>query len=130
MNTLQLLIEKYPDKPWDWRTLSSNPSITPEFIEKYSDKPWDWGINGLSRNPVITLEFIEKHIDKPWNWGIGGFLTNNFNFNYKNYKKQKNKLIKDAVFNELENWLWKPICNDSLLGINPRISIKELDLKK
>ena len=43
-----------------------NPNITMEIIEKYPDKPWDW--NWISRNPNITIEFIEKYLDKPWNW--------------------------------------------------------------
>ena len=41
-NITMEIIEKYPDKPWDWYYISSNPNITMEFIEKYLDKPWDW----------------------------------------------------------------------------------------
>jgi len=41
-NTLTLLLEKYPDKPWDWSGISRNPNITMEIIEKYPDKPWVW----------------------------------------------------------------------------------------
>ena len=60
------IVEKYPNKPWNWNRLSSNPNITMEFIEKYPDKPWDW--NELSRNPNITIEIFEKYPDKPWDW--------------------------------------------------------------
>jgi hypothetical protein len=28
------IIEKYPNKPWDWEYISMNPNITMEFIEK------------------------------------------------------------------------------------------------
>ena len=35
------IIEKYPDKPWDWVEISRNPNITIEFIEKYP-KTWNW----------------------------------------------------------------------------------------
>jgi len=38
MNTLEYLLEKYPDKPWDWLNISDNPNITIEIIEKYIDK--------------------------------------------------------------------------------------------
>ena len=48
MNTLQKLINKYPDKPWDWGWLSENPNITPEFVEKYPNKPWNWTELSLS----------------------------------------------------------------------------------
>ena len=79
-NILEKLIEKYPNKPWNWgeHGLSSNPSITPEFIEKHIDKPWNWGEFGLSKNPSITLKFIEKHIDKDWEWGEDGLSSNKF----------------------------------------------------
>ena len=40
-------IEKYQDRPWDWRNISQNENITIEFIEKYIDKII-WG--GLSKN--------------------------------------------------------------------------------
>ena len=35
-------VEKYPNKPWNWYEISSNPNITMEFVEKYPDKPWNW----------------------------------------------------------------------------------------
>ena len=41
-NYLWELIEKYPNKPWDWRLISENPNITIEIIEKYPNKPWKW----------------------------------------------------------------------------------------
>ena len=63
---LMNLIEKYPDKPWDWRVISSNPNLTIEMIEKYPDKPWNW--KGISHNPNLTIEMIEKYPDKPWDW--------------------------------------------------------------
>jgi hypothetical protein len=34
------IIERYPNKPWKWYYISSNPNITTEFIEKYPNKPW------------------------------------------------------------------------------------------
>ena len=60
------IVEKYPDKDWDWWGISENPNITMEFVEKYLDKPWSWEY--MSRNPNITMEFVEKFQDKPWNW--------------------------------------------------------------
>ena len=38
--------------------ISDNPGMTIEFIEKYPDKPWDW--DSLSCNKCTTIEFIEK----------------------------------------------------------------------
>jgi hypothetical protein len=60
------MIEKNPDKPWDWEYISCNPNLTMEMIEKNPDKPWDW--NDISLNPTITMEMLEKNPDKPWVW--------------------------------------------------------------
>ena len=59
-------IEKYSNKPWDWKFISCNPNITMEIIEKYPNKDWNWSY--LSGNPNITMEIIEKYPDKPWSW--------------------------------------------------------------
>ncbi len=48
------LVEKYPEKPWNWDGISYNPNITMEFIEKYLNKPWDW--EEISANANITLD--------------------------------------------------------------------------
>ena len=89
-NKLFYLLHKYPNKNWNWHSLSHHPEITPNIIEKYADKPWDWYnlsskfkfANELvwkypNKNwdwSAITLtitdleEFITKHPNKPWNW--------------------------------------------------------------
>ena len=36
MNSLKYLLEKFPDKPWDWEYISFNTNITMEFIRKVS----------------------------------------------------------------------------------------------
>ena len=42
MNILMYLLEKYPEKPWDWSGISSNPNVTMEMIEKCPNKRWNW----------------------------------------------------------------------------------------
>ena len=64
---------KHPDKLY-LNSISHNPNITMNIIEKYPDKPWDW--YGLSCNPNITMDIIEKYSDKPWNWD--GISCNKF----------------------------------------------------
>ena len=66
MNTLELLLKKYPNEDWDCVGMSSNPNITMDIIEKYPNKPWNW--NWISWNPNLTMEIIEKYPNKPWNW--------------------------------------------------------------
>ena len=41
-NQLWTLIQLYPDNPWDWDGISSNPNITWEIIQAHPDKPWNW----------------------------------------------------------------------------------------
>ena len=41
------LLEKYPEKPWDWYRISYNRNITMEFIEKNINKI---KFNRLSQN--------------------------------------------------------------------------------
>src|SRR5208283_3501814 len=65
-NPLIYLLEKYPDKPWNWHGVSQNPNITPEYIETHPELPWRW--HSISYNPNITPEFIESHPELPWNW--------------------------------------------------------------
>lgn len=42
------------------------------------------------------------------------------------YKIQQK--LKDTLIIHLDNWLWKPVCNDNTVSINPRLCIKELNL--
>ena len=100
MNTLTYLLEKYPDKPWNWRWISMNPNITVDFIEKHPDKPWDW--EGISMNPNITIDFIEKHIDR---LDFMGLSQNKFTYQNKlNRQKEAYILLEmDQSFHKLEN---------------------------
>ena len=66
MEKLIKLIEKYPNKDWNWNSISMNPNLTMKIIEKYPDKPWDWC--EISKKLNITIEIIESYPTKP---GIG-----------------------------------------------------------
>ena len=101
MNILQYLLEKYPNKPWDWDSISENPNITMDIIEKYHDKPWDWEY-GISHNPNITIEFIEKYIDKIQ---FEYLSDNDFTYENKQIKKKESYWLLEEthVFNKLEN---------------------------
>lgn len=69
------IIEKYPDKPWDWLCgVSDNPNVTQEFIEKHIDKNWDW--YKISMYTMLTVDFVRKYEDKFWNWPIRRFSEN------------------------------------------------------
>ena len=94
------IIEKYPDKPWDWYDgICRNPNITMEFIEKHRyDHWWDW--ERISCNPNVTMEIIEKHPDKPWKWGRkAGHLgiSNNPNITLEFIEKHLDKICFQAL---------------------------------
>ena len=36
------MIEKYPDKLWNWTTLSKNKKLLFEIFDKYPDHEWHW----------------------------------------------------------------------------------------
>ena len=66
-NTLFQLIEKYPDKHWNWKWISYNPNITMEIIEKYPIQPrsWKWiSINKFLYEKKVYEREIKKDIYK------------------------------------------------------------------
>src|SRR4051812_45453863 len=63
-NELEKLLQKFPEKPWDWKWLSANPNITFDYVRKHPEKPWDW--EWLSGNPNITFDIVLAYPDKPW----------------------------------------------------------------
>ena len=79
-NELEYLVMKYPNKPWYYSNLASNPNISMEFIENnlwFRAKIRSHS-NALSKNPNMTIEFIKKYydyfyeesafVDTNWNW--------------------------------------------------------------
>jgi hypothetical protein len=72
MNELQKLINQFPNKPWNWKSLSLNPNITwifinnNLFVNKLRLKPWNW--DKISQNPNITWNIINNNLNIPWNW--------------------------------------------------------------
>ncbi|MHC5202479.1 DarT ssDNA thymidine ADP-ribosyltransferase family protein [Myroides sp. LJL119] len=65
------ILNKFNDKNWDWKALSSNESLNIEkeiLLNELLEKPWDWKI--LSNNPVIkfTNEDLLLLRDKDLDW--------------------------------------------------------------
>ncbi len=65
VNHLAELIQRNPDKSWDWDYVSRNPNITWEYIQSNPDMPWDW--DNVSCNPNVTRGIMQSNSDKPWN---------------------------------------------------------------
>ena len=58
---IELLLEKYPNKKWNWFLISQNPNISWDFILNHPEKPWCWF--NLALNKITTLKMIEDQ----WN---------------------------------------------------------------
>lgn len=80
------MVLAFPDKPWNWHSLSENPNITIEHVLANPDKPWRWG--SLSRNPNITMKHVLANPDKPWDWY---YLSENPNITLEDVLANPNK---------------------------------------
>ena len=103
---------KYSDKlDWEWRF--RNPNISMEIIEKYPDKSWNWYV--ISENPNITMEFIEKNLNKRWNWN--GISRNPFSYEKELFIEKRIKEYVAAY--RIQQYYWKSICNPYCqIGLN------------
>ena len=110
INDLEILLELFPKKPWDWSDLSANPNITWEFVQSHPDKPWVW--YRLSQNPNITWEIIRDNPDKPWIWN---HLLSNPNITWEIIQKN---LDKQWDWNALS---WNPNITPDIIRSNPDI---------
>ena len=62
---MDLLIEQFPNKPWNWKKLSSNSSITWTIVSQNIDKEWDW--KALCQNSAITFDdFLQFPLDNQY----------------------------------------------------------------
>jgi hypothetical protein len=112
-------VEENPQYPWVWNYVSSNPSITWEFVQANLHKDWNW--TRLSENPAITLDIINAHPEYPWDeWGILRNPNCTFEFalsRNKLYRISSNKFeYDDTVF---ERWM-RTVDEEhsAVLGIN------------
>jgi hypothetical protein len=71
-----------------------------EMIEKHPEKPWNW--DWISRNPNITIEFIENNIDRI---NFNRLSGNKFTFQNKQINKQEAYLLleQERTFHKLQN---------------------------
>jgi len=99
---LEKLFFQLRDKPWDYKLLSNNKSVTMHMIEKTINKPWDF--EKLSKNTNISLRFIEKFIDMPWDfYEISNHpeLTMDFVNKYQHKKWNRPLLMQRFSFTKL-----------------------------
>lgn len=67
---LTKIVDAFPDKPWHWMSLLTNPNITYDYIQLHSKYPWSrdrYSFGDIfSRNPGITMNFVKAHPEIYW----------------------------------------------------------------
>ena len=112
-----------PDKPWDWRYLSSNPNITMDIVMANPDKPWNWYRLSIYSN--LSMDFVMANPSKPWDWlylSLNHFIKAREMFELR-VKHQK--FVQDYLFEEFVKISMHPKRINKLLEMG--YSIFELD---
>lgn len=87
MSPFEELIIAYPSAPWNWSLVSTNPSVSFQFMLDHPELPWKpqyvsrnininesdilsnleypWDITGLCMNQNLSLSFYNKYIIQP-----------------------------------------------------------------
>jgi len=90
-NPYLYLIQKYPNRDWDWNYISAKVPIN--IIEKYiSDYPWSF--DGIASNDTLTTKFIFENI-KLFEFRLVG-VSRKMKFDYDYLKKIIAKLGYDG----------------------------------
>lgn len=66
--TMEFVEEHIDAAIWNVDILSDNTALTMEFVEKYIY--WSWNMKKLSANKSVTREFVEKYIEMGWHFDI------------------------------------------------------------
>ena len=75
-NILIQLLEKYPNKKWNYSFISANPNLTTKYLIKTeNDLHWNW--SHISHNPNIDINYILQH---PIATHKNHLLSSNINF--------------------------------------------------
>jgi len=63
---MEKALTKYPDAPWDWRLVSSNPSVSFEYIRNNPQLPWVLAY--ISENASTTEQIVRSNKAFPWDF--------------------------------------------------------------
>ena len=98
-NPLEVLLELFPKKKWNWNNVSYNPNITITYILAHPNLPWEWIC--VSQNRNISLSDILSHPELPWDWGY--------------VSKNPNTTVKDILSHPELLWKWSNISRNEFL---------------
>ena len=69
LNHLYILLNLFPDKPWNYEYLSLNPNITYDIVQKNPDKSWNYyylSQNLFNKHPFIHKKNLMKKYSSIW----------------------------------------------------------------
>jgi hypothetical protein len=130
LNSLERLIDLFPERAWLWPELSRNPGLTWRIVKKHPEKDWDWFL--LSQNPGLFWSEIQE--DSVGNWSYLSLLQNpslSFseiktvlsripNMDFSNYSQNPNLSWQEVLESPELSW-----CQGDL-ETNPSINIREM----
>lgn len=125
MNTLLKLLHKFPNKDWDWISISKNPNITEEFVLSHLELPWRWE----HLHSKISIKIIQNNPELQWDysWINNLFLTkediNTYIDKLHGNSLSGNPNITEDIILKYPRKRW----NLSELSKNPNISIKFIE---
>ena len=107
-NNIPQFIRDLPEFDNFMMYISSNPNITLEIVQKNPDKQWDW--KQLSTNPNVTWKFVINNLDKDWNWNL--LSRNDIYYSQyfcsDEYRKKQLKKFWEASKEEFIALTWHP----------------------
>ena len=123
-----VIIDEYPDKPWDWGWLNENINFEIEryiplnLIKKYS---YSWVYYYLSKNQNLTEEFILKHPSQ--NWDIDYLIENNKITDFNTLSKFIN--IDQKIINNYPNkpWDWEWLIQNTNINVEKYIPLNLIE---
>ena len=110
MTEIEIMICEFPDRDWDWKSLSYNSSVSFEMYLKFPDKDWCW--IGLSAK--ATGKFLVDRPDLPWVWDVVaahveiGFIDVHPNIPWNYWViSRRNDLSEDFIIKNIDlPWDW------------------------
>lgn len=121
-----------PDYNWSWRGMSSNPSLTDDFLVQHLKEDWDWDMIVIN----MPLDFIETNelwlrekseefdFFLSYNKNVTLEYTQSFNCVWDNFSDQGNFTFQEVLDNINLPWSWYYL--SKRMNINDIINNKDL----
>jgi len=122
-NILSILLERYPERNWNFNYLSENPYAI-EYIKNHPEKFWNWELLNLNDN--IDIELLRLYRDRMYRWDLFtknhnitvDMIFNNSDLPWDYMEISKNPNVTEKDIEKYPNIVW----NFDDLSLNTNIS--------